>query len=118
MKTIEEVAEICHEMNAAFCRAIGDDSQRSWADAPEWQRESAVVEVQFHLDGDHPASAGHDSWMRQKTAQGWVWGPVKNADIKTHPCMVPFEQLPVEQQAKDYIFAGIVKALKESPGTA
>ena len=28
--------------------------------------------------------------MKQKTDEGWVWGPFKDAEKKTHPCMVPF----------------------------
>ena len=41
-----------------------------------------------------------------------MYGPVKDLDAKQHPCMVPFEQLPVEQQAKDYIFRAVVHALR------
>ena len=49
--------------------------------------------------------------MRQKEEEGWTWGPVKDPEKKQHPCMVPFDQLPREQQAKDFIFRSIVRAL-------
>jgi hypothetical protein len=49
--------------------------------------------------------------MKAKLSQGWRYGEVKDAVAKTHPCMVPFEQLPVEQQAKDRLLLAIVKAL-------
>lgn len=109
---IQDIARVTHEANAAYCRAIGDDSQPPWDDAPRWQRESAVAGVQFVLA--HPNagdSAQHDQWMEQKRVNGWTWGPEKNADYKEHPCMVPFEQLPVEQQAKDRLFRAVVLAL-------
>jgi hypothetical protein len=49
--------------------------------------------------------------MKQKVADGWVYGPVKDAVKREHPCMVPFTELPREQQAKDFIFRAVVHAL-------
>lgn len=108
---IERAAEICHEVNRAYCAAIGDNSQPAWDEAPAWQRESAMAGVRFHMDNpDAPASASHDSWMRQKQADGWMYGDVKDPEAKTHPCMVPFEQLPLEQRVKDHLFRAAVHA--------
>jgi hypothetical protein len=36
---------------------------------------------------------------------------VKDPEKKEHPCFVPYESLPAEQQAKDHLFKGIVAAL-------
>lgn len=71
--------------------------------------------VKFHVAhlaaGDEPSpSASHDSWLAQKRAEGWQYGPAKDAEKKTHPCFLPYDGLPVEQRLKDYIFAAIVKA--------
>ena len=30
---------------------------------------------------------------------------------KEHPCFVPYEELPTEQKAKDFLFRGVVHAL-------
>jgi len=112
MTKIENIAKVCHEANRAYCQGIGDDSQPSWEDAPEWQRKSAVEGVKFNLaNPDAPASASHDSWLAVKEADGWKYGPVKDADKKEHPCYVPYEQLPAEQQKKDALFKAIVAAL-------
>ena len=106
---INDIAAICHAVNKAFCEAYGDFSQPHWDDAPDWQRESARQGVQFVLDNqDAGPSAQHDNWMAVKLADGWKWGPVKDVEAKTHPCLVPFDQLPKEQQAKDYLFRGVV----------
>jgi hypothetical protein len=43
---------------------------------------------------------------------GWVYGEVKDAEKKTHPCLVPFDQLPLFQQKKDKLFCAIVDALR------
>ncbi|MFH2219092.1 MAG: RyR domain-containing protein [Pseudomonadota bacterium] len=50
--------------------------------------------------------------MDQKVRDGWKYGPVKDPDKKEHPCCVPFAELPVEQQAKDFIFRAVIHALK------
>lgn len=110
--TVEQIAEICHEANREYCQALGDDSQKSWHYAPKWQKESAVLGVQFHLDNPNAGpQASHESWMAQKEADGWVFGEEKDGTAKTHPCMVPFDQLPKEQQAKDVLFRNTVHAL-------
>jgi hypothetical protein len=109
---VERIARVCHEANRAYCLALGDKSQKPWEKAPEWQRASAIEGVKFHIaNPGAPASASHENWMKQKAADGWIFGEAKDEEKKTHPCMVAFDKLPVEQQAKDHIFAGIVAAL-------
>lgn len=107
------IAKVCHEANRAYCESIGDTSQVAWIDAPEWQRDSAIKGVQFCIDNpDAPPSANHESWLEVKRNDGWKYGPVKDIDKKEHPCFVPYEQLPPEQQKKDALFNAIVRALK------
>jgi hypothetical protein len=67
--------------------------------------------VDLHLSGDHGPEASHESWMAQKIAEGWHYGAYKDATLKIHPCIMPFDQLPKEQQAKDYIFRAVVHAM-------
>lgn len=105
-------AILCHQVNRAYCQGIGDNSQPEWDDAPEWARDSAINGVIFHVcNPEAGASASHESWMAQKLEEGWKYGPVKNPEKKEHPCIVPFTDLPVEQQAKDYIFRAIVHTM-------
>lgn len=109
---ITAIARVAHEVNRAYCLALGDKSQPAWEDAPEWQRSSAIAGVEFHLCNPHAdASASHEHWMRQKHEDGWTYGPVKDPERKQHPCMVPFEQLPLEQQVKDHLFRAVVHAI-------
>lgn len=111
-RTAESVARVCHEVNRAYRQALGDDSQPSWEDAPQWQKDGAIKGVLLHLEpADHGPEASHEAWMAHKVAEGWTYGPVKDPEAKTHPCLLPFAELPREQQAKDYIFRAIVHAL-------
>lgn len=106
---IEVIAEAAHEINRAYCQAIGDNSQPTWEDAPQWQRDSAIKGVKFHLDNpDADPAQSHQSWFDQKISEGWTYGPVKDADKKEHPCCVPYDSLPSEQKAKDYLFRATV----------
>lgn len=111
---VEIIARTCHEANRAYCQAIGDNSQKPWDESPEWQKESARNGVLFHLNGDHGPEASHESWLAEKRADGWKYGPVKNPETKEHPCFVPYSELPLEQKAKDYIFRAIVHAMGKS----
>jgi hypothetical protein len=108
---IDEIAEVCHEVNRAYCAAYGDHTQPPWDQAPAWQRQSAREGVKLHLSGDFGPEASHNAWMQHKLQDGWKYGPVKDADKKEHPCLVPFAQLPTEQKAKDFIFRAVVRSL-------
>lgn len=111
MKIID-IAAVCHAANQQLCRELRDNSQPNWTDAPDWQRDSAVTGVKFNLaNPDAPASASHDCWLEEKERDGWKYGDVKDPEKKEHPCYVPYEQLPKEQQAKDHLFKAIVAAL-------
>lgn len=107
-----KIAELCHEANRIYCESIGDTSQKSWKDAPEWQKESAIKGVEVALKGSTPKEM-HESWMKVKEEEGWVYGEVKDEVKKTHHCMVPYEEIPEEQRRKDDIFLGIVSLFKK-----
>jgi hypothetical protein len=113
MESLEaQIARICHQANKAWCEANGDFTQKDWNEAEDWQRDSAVKGVAFAIaHPDAPDSAQHDAWMADKVNDGWRYGETKDAAAKTHPCIVPFDQLPPFQQAKDKLFRGVVKAL-------
>lgn len=115
MKSIA-IAMMCHAINAAYCQSMGDDSQPTWDDAPDWQRNSAIAGVEMHLaNPDATPEQSHESWYKQKEAEGWKYGEVKDAEKKEHPCFLPYEELPPEQKAKDYLFRTTVHLVKNLP---
>jgi hypothetical protein len=106
------IAKVAHEINKAYCEAIGDSSQPTWEDTPEEIRRSAELGVQFHTaNPEATPSDSHASWLANKQAEGWVYGEVKDLEAKTHPCMKPYDELPESQRVKDYLFKQVVTSL-------
>lgn len=106
------IARIAHEVNRAYCAALGDHSQPVWEEAPEWQRDSAIEGVLGIRDGCVLGPfTSHANWLAEKRAAGWVYGPAKDPVAKTHPCMVPFDHLPPEHRLKDFLFYRTVRTL-------
>lgn len=111
-----KIASVCHEANKAWCEANADYSQKHWDEAEQWQIYSALKGVEFRLaNPDAKEDAQHNAWMKDKVDAGWVYGEEKDANLLTHPCIVPFDQLPLFQQKKDKLFCAIVDALKQLP---
>ena len=110
---IEKIAMICHESNRYYCQSIDDNSQPSWEESPEWQKQSALNGVDFHINNpDAKPSHSHENWLKEKEKDGWKYGLVKNPETKEHPCFVPYDDLPEDQKRKDALFIAIVHALK------
>lgn len=42
----------------------------------------------------------HEGWSAQRIADGWRYGPQRDDVAKTHPCLVPYEEL--SESEKDY----------------
>ena len=109
--TAAQIARVAHEVNRAYCFSLGDTSQPSWEEAPDWQRNSAINGVIFHLADHRTPEESHNCWLTEKAEAGWTYGPVKDAEKKEHPCFVSYSELPREQRTKDFLFKAVVEAL-------
>lgn len=43
----------------------------------------------------------HDVWAQSRLSQGWRYGEARNDRDKTHPCLIPYEELPEEEKEYD-----------------
>ena len=110
---IREIAQLAHEINRAYCEAIGDFSQVKWEDAPDWQKKSAINGVIFHLENENVTpEQSQENQLKQKETEGWTYGKVKDVDKREHPCFLPYNELPQEQKVKDYLFKAVVQNVK------
>jgi len=106
---VKHVAIECHEANKRYCESIGDTSQPAWEDAPDWQKESIINGVKFHVaNPGADASASHENWLKEKEADGWKYGPEKNPEKKEHPCFVPYAELSDAHKNKDTFLMTVV----------
>ena len=113
-KQIDTIARACHEANRAWCLYHDDASQVAYDDAPENIKDSARAGVKMALTATPEEQ--HEAWCDFKRGDGWVYGEVKDATAKTHPCLVPYADLPPEQKAKDHVYIGVVKSFAAAFG--
>lgn len=105
-------AMLAHELNRAYCTAIGDTVPAQWDKCHVSLQQSAVNGALFWMEHpDAPPSAGHDAWMAARADAGWRLGAKKDEVEKTHPNMRPFEALTKEQEMKDILFRGVIKSV-------
>ncbi len=43
----------------------------------------------------------HNAWSAQRLAEGWSYGPERDDFKKTHPCLVPYQELPESEKEYD-----------------
>lgn len=109
--TDEQVAAIVH---AAQCRLQYEQGEPvpslPWDSETEHVRTSCIEGVRRARNGITP-EYHHEEWRKFKEAAGWKYGAEKNVLKKTHPCLVPYSDLPEYQKDKNRLFLLIVAAL-------
>jgi len=112
---MEIIARVAHEAMRAYKKALGEDEIPAWDEAPDWMRKSTLTAVRDRLANPNaPPSAQHEGWMAGKQASGWRHGPVKDPEAKTHPMMVPYDELPDTERRKDELIQAVIDALTKS----
>lgn len=109
----EDIASVIHDANRRLQIIQGDPRPSApWDEAEPYQVREAIAGVQAALaDPDLTAERSHELWAERMRADGWAYGPAKDEQARTHPALLPFGELPPEQQLKDRLFTAIVRAL-------
>ena len=47
------------------------------------------------------AANAHDNWASLRIRQGWTWGREREDSTKTHPDLVPYDELPDSEKEYD-----------------
>lgn len=109
---VAAIAMVAHEVNRAYCESIGDNSQVAWANAPVDIQQSAIAGVEYKLANlDATPEQQHNAWCSHKIQAGWAYGATKDPVARTHPCLVPYSALPLEQRIKDHLFGAVVRSM-------
>ncbi len=99
MNKIEFIANIRHIGWVTYQIAAGQPYNEK---INQDQYESLVDGIIFALENpDITPEENHNNWMKMKVKQGWIYGNVKDFDKKTHPDLVPFNELPDIEKRKD-----------------
>ena len=98
----EEVANILHIAIKAINDCMGEETKEfSLGD----------YDGMFDVTIDSKPEDSHKKWLKARLESGWVYGEVKDVANKISPCLLPYEDLPEIQKAKDYISLALVKNL-------
>ncbi len=104
------IAQVVHGAALGLRYEQGDPVPAApWQCAPAYMRETVLDGVRRAMNGETPEQH-HEAWCERLRADGWTLGP-KDYDARTHPWLVPYDQLPREQQVKNRVFLAIVKAM-------
>ena len=76
---------------------------RDW-DADNLQFSPQEVEIMARME--------HERWCQERKQAGWTHGPEKNAEKKTNPDLLPWDELPEEEKEKNRRFVrGLPRSL-------
>ncbi len=111
MKKKEKIAKLIYEAT----RMEAEWSKRSIV-PEEWENRDEKFRNQFvdiigkylSLDKLPTPPEAHDSWMEAYFKMGWKYGKARNVEKKTHPDLLPFDELPQDERDKDAIFLAFV----------
>ncbi len=56
------------------------------------------------------ARNAHEIWAQKRLQDGWTYGPQRDDAKRTHPCLIPYENLP--ESEKEYDRAMVNETLK------
>lgn len=55
----------------------------------------------------------HNDWWQAYIDMGWTYGPVRDREAKTHPDMVPYNDLGREEKDKDAVFVALCELARQ-----
>lgn len=72
-----------------------------------------VIARQCGPDRCMDAKQLHEDWVEAYRKNGWVYGPERNREKRTHPDMVAFENLGDLERDKDYVFVALCEIARQ-----
>lgn len=116
----EDIARDVHEHNRTGLQAIlrDDAPSQPWDCELPWIKAKTIEAVGVirkaiadREDRDVTCRQLHESWVTWRKSLGWKYGKEKDYIRKTHPCIMPWENLPEAQKAKTELMYDVVARL-------
>lgn len=117
MSVVRSIARIAYEVNRAYCDAAGDvaiPAGPPWDEQDtEGQRRYYVAARAYLADPNMTDEQAHEMWVAARLNDGWVFGETLDPQLRRHPCMVPWVELPEAQQLKVRLAKAVVFAAND-----
>lgn len=108
-----QLAKLCHSAINDFKFLIMKEYPIFWDDAEQWMVDDTIGSIEMIVSSDNPTyDMLHNHWMDMKVSAGWSFGEVTDRPNKIHNCIIPFDELSPEEQAKDKLFVELVLTYK------
>lgn len=72
-----------------------------------------VIEMMVGPNRKHDPEELHNDWWDAYKKMGWVYGPERDPVKKTHPDMVPYNDLGREEKDKDAAFVALCEIARQ-----
>lgn len=124
MERIELIAAACHQAWFAYTVLGLGEPGEPWETAPDYQKSSIRHSIRFWDELDvfaipmeHLCAASHLAWANQLKREGWKYGPMKDLSKREHPCLLPYDDLPLRERRKDEVVVRTYMALRSILGS-
>jgi hypothetical protein len=109
IKVIVRIAEQAHEANRVFVQATGGEEKKPWRLLENSDRERFIRATANALETRvSDPEKSHKLWSDSMLRDGWKHGDQYDETAKTHPNLVPYENLTPIEKFKDVLFLSIV----------
>lgn len=72
-----------------------------------------VIEMMCGPDRKSSPDELHQDWVKAYEAMGWTYGEYRDPEAKTHPDMVPYDQLGQLERDKDSVFVALCEIARQ-----
>lgn len=106
------LAELVHETNRAY---IIDSAYvyvpDGWRQLSDEERDELIDTVKkITSNPTIEAWEVHESWLRRRCHSGWTEGETHNKDLRTHPWLRSYEELPASVRCVSHLSVAQVRA--------
>lgn len=111
---MKNIYSVVHAALAELSEFAGEkDVIHEFDSLPQPQKDKVIAGVDMLVaNKDAGVEARHAAWMEKMLNDGWKLGKNRDDVNKTHPRLVPFDQLPKKEAAKEKMLHTIVRALE------